>query len=129
MSQVLVQRHDGVDRRDVHRQLLGRLACVQRAAEQRLEPTARDDHRVAPPLPPANCSRKRTSLSNSSRMSGIPWRVMAIRSGPLPHAEAGYPPLFPPPISSTAGGDPPGARGSPPPPPLSRRPPPPLSIS
>ena len=82
VAQVLVQRHDGVHRRDVHSELLGDLARVERAAQQRLEPAARDDHRT----PPANCARKRTSLSYSSRMSAMPWRVMAMRAGPIPQA-------------------------------------------
>src|SRR5438034_7664476 len=45
---------------------------VERSIQQRLEPAPRDDHRA----PPANCARNRTSLSNNSRMSGMPWRVM-----------------------------------------------------
>ncbi len=40
VAQVLVQRHDGVHRRDVHGELLGDLARVERAAQQRLEPAA-----------------------------------------------------------------------------------------
>src|SRR5437879_13871575 len=83
LAQVLVQRHDRVHGRGVHRDLLGDLARVEGAAEQRLEPAARDDHRT----PPANCARKRTSLSQSSRMSAMPWRVMAMRAGPMPQAK------------------------------------------
>src|SRR5207302_5773080 len=99
VAQVLVQRHDGVHRRDVHSELLGDLARVERAAQQRFEPAARDDHRT----PPANCARKRTSLSWSSRMSAMPWRVMAMRAGPMPQANPEYRSLETPQFSSTAG--------------------------
>src|SRR5207245_11003452 len=92
-----------VDRRDVHRQPLGGLARVERAVEQRLEPAPRHDH-GAPPFPPAaNCARKRTSLSNSSRMSGMRWRGIAIRSGPMPQAKPVYRSLSTPQFSRTAG--------------------------
>src|SRR6266540_4315989 len=96
LAQVLVQRDDGVDGRAQHREPVGHLLGVERAAEQRLEPAARDDH-------PANCRRKRTSLSEKSRMSGMPCRVIAMRSGPMPQAKPVYFSGSTPQFSSTAG--------------------------
>src|SRR2546428_783496 len=52
VAQVLVQRHDGFDGDGELCQPLFQLAWVERAAEQRLEPAARDDHGVGPPPPP-----------------------------------------------------------------------------
>src|SRR5205085_6154457 len=37
-----------------------------------------------------SCSRKRTSFSNKSRRSSMPWRSMAIRSMPVPNAYPVY---------------------------------------
>src|SRR5439155_9979557 len=82
VAQVLMQRDDGVDGGGVERQAVRDVARVERAVQQRLEPATRDDHRV----PPANCARNRTSLSNSSRMSGIQWRLMAKRPGHMPQS-------------------------------------------
>src|SRR5690348_5930581 len=81
--QVLVQRDDRVHRGGVEREALRDVARIERSLQQRLEPATRNDHRA----PPANCARNRTSLSNSTRISGMPWRVMAMRSGPMPHAK------------------------------------------
>ena len=57
--------------------LLGRQAGVAVGAQ----PAQRDPH--ARP----NCSRKRTSFSNSMRRSGTPWTSIAIRSMPMPNAK------------------------------------------
>src|SRR5689334_2888477 len=99
VAQVLVAWQYRVDRCRMHGQLLRDLACVERAVEQGLEPAARDDHRA----PPANCSRNRTSLSYSSRMSATPWRVIAMRAGPIPQAKPVKRSLSTPQFSSTAG--------------------------
>src|SRR5439155_1434846 len=66
VAQVLMQRDDCVDGGDVERQAVRDVARVERAVQQRLEPATRDDQRA----PPANCARNRTSLSNSTRVSG-----------------------------------------------------------
>src|SRR2546427_12067259 len=94
-----MQRDNRVDGGGVERQPMRDVAGLERSVQQRLEPATRDDHRA----PPANCARNRTSLSNSSRMSGIPWRVIAMRSGPMPHANPVYRSLSTPQFSSTAG--------------------------
>src|SRR5207244_10110883 len=96
--QVLMQRDNRVDGGGVERQAIRDVAWVERSVQQRLEPTTGDDHRA----PPANCARKRTSLSNRSRMSGIPWRVIAMRSVPMPHANPVYRSLSTPPCSRAA---------------------------
>src|SRR5690349_19999814 len=83
IAQLLVERDDRVHWGRVQRETLGRVARVERLAEQRLEPPPRDDHRA----PSANCCMLRTSLSYSNRMSGTPWRVIAIRAGPIPQAK------------------------------------------
>ena len=68
VAQILVQRRDPLDRRDVGGEQPLHLARVERATQHCLQPTTREDHRT----PPANCARKRTSLSYSNRMSGMP---------------------------------------------------------
>src|SRR3989442_13973858 len=81
--QVLMQRDDGVDGGHVQRQALRDVTGIERSLQQRFQPAARYDHRV----PPANCVRNRTSFSNSTRISGMPWRGMAMGSGPMPPAK------------------------------------------
>src|SRR6266516_4056446 len=94
-----MQRHDGIDGGGVQRQAVRDITRVERSVEQGLEPATRQDHRT----PPANRARTRTSLSKKSRISGIPWRVIAMRSGPMPQAKPVYLSLSTPQFSSTAG--------------------------
>src|SRR5690348_850084 len=63
---------------------------------ERPEPLVRDVHS-------ATCSRKRTSESYRMRMSGMPYRLIAIRAGPMPNAQPVYRSLSTPAASSTAG--------------------------
>src|SRR6266540_718105 len=69
---------------------------ADRLAREVLEPAARDDHLL-------NCSRNRTSLSKNNRISGMPWRSIAMRSGPMPHAKPVYFSLSSLQFSRTAG--------------------------
>src|SRR6266550_3877029 len=96
VAQVLMDRHDAVHRSDLPSQPVGDVLAFEGLPQQGLEPTTRDDHLM-------NCSRKRTSLSKNSRISGMPWRSIAMRSGPMPHAKPVYFSLSTLQFSSTAG--------------------------
>ena len=65
VAQVLMDRHDAIDGRHLAREAISDVLSLERAAEQRFEPAARNNHLM-------NCSRNRTSLSKNNRMSGIP---------------------------------------------------------
>src|SRR5205814_2269160 len=86
VAQILMDRHDAIDGRDLPRESVGDVLALERPAEERFEPTAGNDHRGNPF---ANCSKSRTSETKNSRMPGIPCRSIAIRSGPIPNATPG----------------------------------------
>src|SRR5690606_32254954 len=90
---------DGVDRRAVHGQPVGELlGGTFQAGGQLLQPVETHIHGRQ-----SNCERNRTSDSYSSRMSGIRYRSMAIRAGPMPNAKPVYRSASYPTCSNTAG--------------------------
>src|SRR2546426_4419125 len=99
--------HDAVHGCDLACQAIGDVLALERTAQQSFQPATRYDHLAAEPAgaagTPANCSRNRTSLSKNSRISGMPWRSIAMRSGPMPHANPVYFSLSTLQFSSTAG--------------------------
>src|SRR3989442_1472091 len=84
VAQVLMDRHDAIDGRDLAREAIGDVLALERAAEQGFEPAAGNYHwawglgagalgpRPQAPPGPANCSRNRTSESKNKRISGMP---------------------------------------------------------
>ncbi len=65
-----------------HGQALGQLLRANGYVNVLRQPLERYSHGL-----PQNCRRNRRSLEWKSRMSSIPWRIMAMRSTPMPKAK------------------------------------------
>src|SRR3954454_5089641 len=90
IAQVYMQRLDRVDRSAQHGEPLAKIAYFKRSAKEIFEPATGDVHPLLcspTDAPGRNWARKRMSPSYSSRMSGMPYRNMAVRGGPMPKAQ------------------------------------------
>src|SRR5690242_2452053 len=80
VRQVLSQRNELVDGGAVRGDHIPQLFGRELERDDGSKPVVRGVHR-------ANCSRNLTSESYSKRMSGMPYRSMAMRAGPIPNAQ------------------------------------------
>ena len=81
VGEILVDGLDGFHWRPQHRETMGSVIGIDLGPQQSESQFTEIFTGYS-----TNCCKKRMSLSYSSRMSGMPWRSIVMRWGPMPKA-------------------------------------------